>query len=225
MGIIKKFNNFIVEGKMEMDKIDELMDIMSKRELTSDEKDLLKRLSRGEKLPDKEKVRLVTKSSGSGYVLDDEGNPITTKKNQIDEPDKPFVTAKGKSKDFSIDVKNVTSRIYKNRNSDECYIFTFFLDKWVIYRTRITKDHPYGQFLNAERLDPKYARSTPQQMWKILDMDFDYGMEFDEKLTNDFIDFVKEFENYREKKQKFNLFNRENKKLTNYINKFKSLLL
>lgn len=227
MSRLKNFNNFIFEGKDEMDKIDELMDIMNTRKLTPEESDLLKRLSRGEKLPEKEKPKLVMKPSGAGYLLDDEGNPVVKRTIEPEtEDDKAFVTSKGKNKIVEpINNKSIIARAYKNKESDDIYIFANIKNKWFVYRTRITKESPYGQFLNLD--SPKQAfikNSTPIQLWKILDMDFDYGMEFDNKLKDDFIDFIRLWDEDIKDSKFAKIFKRENKKLISYRNKFYSLL-
>lgn len=201
--LIKSFNNFINEGKSEEAKLDELMDIMAKRKLTSEEKDLLDRLSRGESLP-VDKPTLQTHKTGGGYLFDQGGNVLTGEEEE-EKPGKEFYTAKGKQRSAEKLKKGnfIDARVYRNKDSDERMIFANITiqkgeemeNDWMIYRSGSQSGKfPLGQFMDTK--SPKYAaykNKTPEIMWKELDLDFDFGMVLDQDLYEDFINFAELF--------------------------------
>lgn len=201
--IVKSYDVFVNEGKREQAKLDELLDIMSKRKLTKEENDLLVRLGKGESLPDDGSDKpdtLQTHKTGGGYLFDEKGDVLTE-----DEPEKPgqeFYTAKGKQRSAEKLKKGdfIDTRIYRNKESEERMIFSNtsiqkgeeIENDWIIYRTGSQSGKfPLGQFMDTK--SPKYSAyktKTPEIMWKELDLDFDYGMIFDQDLYEDFINFV-----------------------------------
>lgn len=196
---IKSFINFINEGKREQDKIDELLEILSRRKLTSEERDLLDLLGKGGKLPEENIVYKKNKLTND-LETDDQGNPIVEENPIVS--GKEFVTNKGKKNSvdkIKID-EIIDARVYKNKTSEENIFFVYLTEnnegvinnKWAIYRTGGSSDkHPIGQFMDVN--NPRFSKfknKTPDQMWKDLDFDFDYGMILDQSLYQDFIYFM-----------------------------------
>lgn len=194
--VVKKYNKFIKEGKREQAKIDELLDIIKKRKLTDEEKDLLTRLGRGESLPEESKPVLQTHKTGCGYIFDEEGDVLVEE--EPDAPGKQFFTAKGKQK--GVDKLKIDqapeARVYKNKNSE---IRQFFVnitkdDKndWIIYRT--VGKTPFGEFCDTNSSKYSfYKNMTPEQLWEELDNYWDYGMVLDNDLYQDFMNFAELF--------------------------------
>ena len=202
--IVKSYNNFVNEGKREQVKLDELLDIMSKRKLTKEEKDLLDKLSKGESLDDDsdKPSALQSHKTGGGYLFDQEGNVLTAGEEEDDKPGQEFYTAKGKQRSAEKLKRGnfIDARIYRNKDSDERMIFANITvqkgdnveNDWLIYRSGSQSGKfPMGQFMDTK--SPKYSAyktKTPEIMWKDLDLDFDYGMVLDQDLYEDFINFV-----------------------------------
>jgi hypothetical protein len=198
--IVKSYNIFLNEGQREQKKIDELLDILSRRKLTEDEKELLTSLSKGGSLPPEEKksTGLSTTKSGSGYLFDDEGRVLT---NDEEKPGQEFVTAKGKQSGVNkIEAANIIdARVYRNRDNEERFIYSSITiegengmtSDWIIYRTGGGPQFPFGQFLDTNAPKFRYYKSTPPDvLWSELDYKFDYGMILDEDLYEDFTNFV-----------------------------------
>ena len=199
MDKLTNYDDFVSnEGKREQQKIDELLDIIRKRKLTDEEKELLLFLNKGGNLPDDDKPSLATHKTGGGYLMDDEGDVLTE-----EEPDKPgeeFVTVKGKQRSAEkLDAENVLdARVYRNKNSENRVIHAYITHEgdsgmtndWIIYSTAADRCE-FGQF--KDTTSPKYEffkKITPEMMWKKLDYSFDYGMILDEDLYEDFMTFV-----------------------------------
>ena len=202
---MKKFHEFINEGKREEAKMNELLEIIKKsklggRKLTEEEHDLLVSLSKGESLPD-ESSTLKMHKTGGGYLYDDEGNVLTEEEPEIN-PGKEFVTAKGKSRSSDkFDVEDIIeARVYRNKNSEERFIYSYMTietdngitNDWIIYRTNGGKE--FGMILDTNLDRFKYYKQTiPDVLWKELDFKFDYGMILDQDLYQDFINFIELF--------------------------------
>lgn len=196
---IKSFIKFN-EGLREQEKIDELLDIASQRKLTPEETDLLKRLNAGENLPREEKPTLKMHKTGGGFVFDKEGN-IEVQGDNKTKPGEEFTTVKGKTRQVDKISKKelLDARIYKNKDSEERFIYSYVKTEtvsgtttdWIIYRTGGGDKYPFGQFLDINV--PRYnffKRITPEQLWKELDYVWDYGMVLDEDLYEDFKNFI-----------------------------------
>lgn len=202
---IISYNHFLRlnEGLREDKKIDELLDILKIRKLTDEEKDLLKRLSNGEKLPPPAAVNLKKDKTG-GLIFDENGNPIVQKDDEI-KAGSVFQTKKGKNK-ISPENKNniLEARVYKNKNSTENFFFVFtsitndatneITPYLFIYRTG-GNAMPIGTFMNDERKKAQNFRNDmpPSELWKQLDLDFDYGMILDFELYQDLIELIEIF--------------------------------
>lgn len=193
---VKKYTKFIKEGKREQAKIDELLDIMNKRKLTDEEKDLLARLGKGEKLPD-EKPVLQTHKTGGGYIFDEEGD-VVVQDEEPTAPGKQFFTPKGKQK--GVDKLKIDqapeARVYKNKNSEVRQFFVNITkdgnNDWLIYRT--VGRTPYGEFCDTNSSKYSfYKNMTPEQLWEELDGYWDYGMVLDKDLYEDFLNFAELF--------------------------------
>lgn len=197
--IVKSYRSFINEGKREQQKIDELLEIMNKRKLTTEEREFLITLSRGGSLPYEPDDRpiLQTHKTGGGYLFDDDGNVLTD-----EEPYKPrqeFVTVKGMQKGSDkLSTKDIMdARVYRNKDNEERRIYVYIekdggiANDWIIYRTGNGDKYQFGQFLdtNAQKY-AFYKKMSPEQLWGELDFTFDYGMVLDEDLYEDFINFV-----------------------------------
>jgi hypothetical protein len=170
------------------------LDILNTRKLTDDEKDLLARLSKGESLPEPSMKKHKT---GGGYMFDDKGKVILE-----DEPadtGKEFLTSRGKQKKIQPKKNDVIdARVYRNRNSEERFFFLYVTTEkengsestWVIFRTG-SERYPLGQIMDIR--SPKFAdfiNKHPEQLWKELDFDFDYGMILDDELYEDVVEYV-----------------------------------
>jgi hypothetical protein len=196
MSKIKSYNNFLFEGHREQAKINELLDASRIRRLTDDEKDLLKRLSMGEKLPPEE----LKKDKTGGLLTDDKGNIITQDDPSV-KKDGEFFTEKGKSRSAEkiekrISESSLNARVYRNKESAERFFFVYYTSGgnpfWIIYRTGATDKHPLGQFMNTN--DPKFEyfnKKTTDQLWADNDKQFDYGMILDDELHKLFLNFIK----------------------------------
>jgi hypothetical protein len=169
MDNIKNFNNYLFEGQREQKKIDELLDISTSRRLTDEEKDILRRLSAGEKLPaefDKKK------DENTGEFLTNKGKRVSADK--IEQK----LNAAG----------TLNARIYSRHNSPERFILVFSneIDHWFIYSTGDPNKTPLGVFLNKE--SPLYVENyqgkSPEQVWNFCDKKYDYGMILDDDLFN-----------------------------------------
>lgn len=188
MDNIKNFNGYLFEGQREQKKIDELLDISTSRRLTDEEKDLLRRLSAGEKLPaDIEKK----KDSESGEFLTNKG-----KKHSADKIEQKLNRAG----------TLLNARIYSYRSSPERFILVYSdeHDRWFIYRTGDPAKTPLGVFLSKEA--PLYVQNfqekTPEQVWKDCDQKYDYGMIMDDELLNMFNDLLKLGKNPQDNKER-----------------------
>lgn len=167
MDNIKSFNGYLFEGQREQEKIDQLLDLSASRRLTDEEKDLLRRLSAGEKLPaDAEK-----REDSSGEFLTNKG-----KKNSADKIEQKLNKAG----------TLLNARVYSYHNSPERFVLVFLdeLDRWFIYRTGNPEKTPLGIFLSKD--SPLYIQNfqdkTPEQVWKDCDQKYDYGMILDDEL-------------------------------------------
>jgi len=197
--VVKSYKVFLNEGAAEQKKMDELLDILSRRKLTEDERELLVHLSQGGSLPEEEKPTLATHKTG-GYMFDDEGNVIT--EDDGEKPGKEFTTTKGKQSGvdkISKKVDVVDARVYRNKDSDERFFYvptsyetdSGMTSDWIIYRTGGGSKYPLGMFLDTNALKFRYYKTTPANaLWKELDYRYDYGMMLDDDLYEDFINFV-----------------------------------
>lgn len=219
--VIKSYDKFVNEGRREQAKIDEILDIMSKRKLTKEEQDLLARLSKGESLPPEQvnTPNLKTHKTGGGYVFDDEGNVLTEE--EPDTPGQEFLTTKGKQRSADKLTKDdvIDARVYRNKNSEERWIFANISvneeggmkNDWLIYRTgSMSGKFPMGQFMDTN--SPKYIafkNKTADLFWKELDFEFDFGMVLDQDLYEDFINFVELYKEYKKNpKRNVDILNR-----------------
>ena len=201
---IKSYDGFVNEGKREQQKIDELLDIMSKRKLTKEEMDLLSFLSKGGSLPDEEPdvpPTLQMHKTGGGYLYDDEGNVLTQKEEEDIKPGQEFTTVKGKQGGADKLKKEdiADARVYRNKDSEERKFYAYItIEKdgeishdWIIYKTVVRDKYPFGQFMDTNASKFKYYKTTtPEALWKELDYQFDYGMVLDPDLYEDFFNFV-----------------------------------
>lgn len=194
---IKNFMEFINEessqiGKRENDEINRLIDLMSKRELTPEEKKLLDDLGNGKKLPEKEPPKIKTHKTG-GFLFDDKGDVMTEEEEESSDTDdegKEFLTSKGKSKGSSIGLSEtpIDTRVYRNRDSEERMIYSYQDGKWVIYRSGGKSE--FGMFLDESTpLYKKYENISPVEMWKNLEGVYDVGMVFDKGTYDEFLIF------------------------------------
>lgn len=197
--VIKSYVHFVNEGKREQDKIDQLLEIMAKRKLTEEERNLLSSLSKGGSLPEEDKPVYKKNKLTNDLETDDVGNVIVE-----EDPGKAgseFVTSKGKQNSVDkIKIEDIIdARVYKNKTSEENVFFAYTTSEkegvvennWIIYRTGSMDKYPLGQFMDVNA--PKYIRfktKTPEQMWKDLDFEFDFGMILDQDIYEDFINFV-----------------------------------
>lgn len=191
---MKGFFQFITEGKREEAKMNELLDKGIKN-LSSEERDLLSRLSRGESLPE-EIPELKMHKTGGGYMYDDEGNVITTDEEEL-KPGKEFTTNKGKIRPVDKIEEILNARVYRNRDNEERFIYAYMTEindgvetkDWIIYRTDGGKE--FGKILdtNIDRLK-HYKKTIPDVLWKELDFKFDYCMVLDQDLYEDFMNFI-----------------------------------
>jgi hypothetical protein len=196
--MIKSYNIFINEGAVEKKKIDELLDIMSRRKLTAEENELLIHLSKGGAL-EEDKPTLVKHKTGGGYMFDEKGNVMTEEEDE--KPGQEFTTSKGKQMGADKLKKEniIDARVYRNRDSDErfFYVATSYetdsgmTSDWIIYRTAGGEKYPLGMFLDTNAPKFRYYKTTPANiLWKELDFKYDYGMILDDDLYEDFINFV-----------------------------------
>lgn len=194
---IGNFIEFLYEGKREEAKINELLEIMKKRKLTSDENDLLIYLSKGGTLSDEKSPALKLHKTG-GYLYDEEGNVLTDEE-PVTEPGKEFITTKGRSRPLDkLQTEDIIdARVYRNKNSEERFIYSYVTLKtdsgitndWIIYRTEGGKK--FGMILNTNSDKFKYYKQiVPDILWKELDYMYDYGMILDQDLYEDFINFI-----------------------------------
>lgn len=194
------YDNFLEEGKREQQKIDELLD-KGFNKLSDEEKNLLKRLSRGETLPEEDikKPVLSTHKTGGGYLFDENGNIMTEEGGE--KPGEEFVTTKGKQSgiDKISAINLIDARIYRNRDNEERFVYASttiegesgMTSDWIIYRTGGGPQYPFGQFLDTNAPKFRYYKSTPPEiLWTELDYKFDYGMVMDDDLYEDFTNFV-----------------------------------
>jgi len=180
--------------------MDELLDILSRRKLTEDERELLVHLSQGGSLPEEEKPTLATHKTGGGYMFDAEGNVMT--EDDDEKPGEEFTTTKGKQSGadkVSKKIDVVDARVYRNKGSDERFFYvptsyeteSGMTSDWIIYRTGDGSRYPLGMFLDTNAPKFKYYKTTPANvLWKELDYRYDYGMMLDDDLYEDFINFV-----------------------------------
>jgi hypothetical protein len=228
---LKTFIKFY-EGRREQEKIDELLDIASQRKLTDEEKDLLKRLNKGELLPpeEKERTKLMMHKTGGGFLYDDQGN-IMVQKGEGEKEGSEFVTDKGRTRQIDKLVAResmLNARVYRNRESEERFVYCYQTatndsgitsNEWIIYRTisgPMLERFPFGQFLDTSA--PKYSffkRMTPEHLWKELDYTWDFGMVLNEELYSDFMKFLKLYKENQIKNKEI---------LTEIRNKFTKLL-
>jgi hypothetical protein len=205
MSKIKSYNNFLFEGHREQAKINELLDAASTRRLTDDEKDLLKRLSMGEKLPPEE----LKKDKTGGLLTDEKGNIITQDDPSI-KKDGEFFTEKGKSRSAEKMEKRISeassnARVYRSKDSEERFFFIYMKSEnpyWIIYRTGINEKHPLGQFMNTS--DPKWSyfnKKSTDQLWAENDKQFDYGMILDDELQELFLNFIELYKDKENEKR------------------------
>jgi len=201
------FNEFLGEGKREQDKINNLLDIMQRRELTADEKELLVSLSKGNTLPDEPPPTLKKHKTGGGYMFDDEGNIMTEEEPKL-KPGKEFTTTRGKMRSVDkLDIEEeIDARVYRNKDNEERFIYSHvtlntggITYEWIIYRTGGGSEYKGaslpGQFMNTN------TDKSPEVLWKQLDHRFDYGMALDEDIYEDFMNFV---QLYKEKERRNN---------------------
>jgi len=177
MDNIKTYTGYLFEGQREQRKIDELLDISTTRRLTDEEKDLLRRLSSGESLP----AESPKKDDGkNAEFFTEKGKKNSAEDTEKKLADKPVV--------------NYEARVYRNKTSEERFIFVHRPDNntWIVYRTGNPDRTPLGIFLNttSTRYIEMYFGKTPQALWKMNDMDFDYGMILDQETYNLFIEFT-----------------------------------
>lgn len=195
---MRNFFQFIMEGKREEAKMNELLDILTKRKLTPEEHELLVSLSKGESLPEEEKEVLKMHKTGGGFLYDDEGNILTQKEEEEIKPGQEFTTIKGKTRSTGREeVKPeefFDARVYRNKDNEERFIYVHRTDDegvhdWIIYRTDGGKE--FGKILdtNLDKLK-HYKSTTPEQLWKELDYRFDYGMVLDQDICEDIINFA-----------------------------------
>lgn len=185
MSNIKNFNKYLFEGRREQKKIDELLDISTTRRLTDVEKDLLRRLSSGEKLPKEEDI---TDQDG-GEFFTDKGKKIGADKLEK-----------------NIDHGGAIARVYCYKNSPERFILYYSTNTnvWYIYRTGNPDKMPLGVFLSRESqlYKDSYNDKKPEQVWLDCDQRYDYGMILDQdllKLFEELLDLSKRPETNRNK--------------------------
>lgn len=218
---MKSFLRFINEGKREEAEINRLLD-KGLKNLSDEEKDLLRRLSSGESLPEEERASLKMHKTGGGYLYDDEGNIMTEEEPEI-KPGQEFVTAKGKmrSADKLPNEEIIDARVYRNKDSEERFIFSHVTletesgvtHDWLIYRTGGSE---FGMFMNTNSEKFKYYKLTPPEvLWKEKDHQYDYCMVLDQDLYEDFVNFA---ELYKENQK------RNNTILRQLHNRFRGLL-
>lgn len=196
------YDDFLIEGKREQQKIDELLD-KGFSNLSDEEKELLKHLVGGGDLPkeDKDSPTLLKTKSGM-LVTDDEGRVVTADKDDEEEPGKEFTTQKGKTRGvekFKREV-NLDARAYRNKDSEERFFYVLeniydasgmTLYNWHIYRTGDGSKYPFGMFMDLESQKfGFYKRLKPDILWKELDYVWDYGLILDEDLYEDFMNFT-----------------------------------
>jgi len=187
---IKNFKFFINEGAREESEINRLLDIMSRRELTSEEKKLLSDLSSGVKKLDDDKPILKKHKTG-GLLFDSDGGVLTEGDPGEGEAGQEFVTNKGKTRNVEKeDVEEITNaRVYRNMDSEERFYYIYTRDKWIIYRTGGKLE--YGMFLDeTSNYYKKYLYTKPDAMWKELDFVYEVGMELDRKTLDMFSTFL-----------------------------------
>ena len=202
--MIKNFNNFINEGKLEQDKINELIDKMSGgTKLTSEELKLLDYLSRGGSL--KQQIPVLKTDKTGGFVFDEESGDVMTEESPSKKDVcKEIFTKKGETNPIKNNTGSYNYRVYKNKNSDETrfYIFDISGDKqWTIFRTG--GKNIYGSFLRKDVPSYEHFKNkTPEQLWAELDTIYDYGMILDDETIKIFNRFYEIFHNEPEKHKK-----------------------